>query len=79
MMSSWAVLPYDMKLIFALLISLLIMKSVVTSLYDHDCGSPWRSNANHTSNTGIKPNPEAEVPTKNVDIAVVHMITNRIE
>ena len=35
--------------------------------------------ANHTSNTGIKPNPEAVVTMKTVDIAVVHLIANGIE
>ena len=32
--------------------------------------------ANHTSNTGLQPNPQAEVTTKAVDIIVVHLITN---
>ena len=37
--------------------------------------------AGHTSNTGMKPkpNPEAEVITKTVDLVVVHLITYRIE
>ena len=39
----------------------------------------YRSYADQISNTGIKPNPEAEVTTKTVDIVVVHLITNRIE
>ena len=42
-------------------------------------GRIYRSYANHTSNTGIKLNPEAEVTIKTVDIVVVHLITNRIE
>ena len=34
----------------------------------------YGSYANHSSNTGINPNSEADVTTKNVDKVVVHLI-----
>ena len=54
--------------------------SLYLLLYMFACAKGiYRSYAKHTSNTGIKPNPEAEVTTKTVDIVVMHLITNRIE